>query len=188
MSMTSMCGTRNNMVKHQNSLSKDFTASPDKYPQKRFNPKPCRWCSNIFLPTGPSHHYCSDNCRKFVYADKHYKRVYGIGIMWVLQKLDEQNYKCAICKTSGFKMKDEHISGMNLDHCHVTGNPRALLCHNCNRGLGLFQDNPAYLRQAAEYLEEEYEPARYEKFKPGKAERIIQRIKQSEEESQDDNL
>lgn len=176
------------MAKHQNKLSKDFTSSPEKYPQRRFNPKPCRWCGEVFSPTGPSHHYCSDFCRKFVYADKHYKRVYGVGIMWVMRRLEEQNYLCAICKTAGFKMRDEHVTGMNLDHCHTTGHPRALLCHNCNRGLGLFQDNPEYLRQAANYLEEDYEPARYEGFKPGEAERIIRQIDKNQEESKDDNL
>lgn len=67
--------------------------------------------------------------------------------------MDEQAWKCAICKDFGFKMRDNHISGLNLDHFHSTGKVRGLLCHNCNRGLGLFQDNPEYLRQAALYLE-----------------------------------
>jgi hypothetical protein len=164
------------MGKYTNKLSRDFTANPSKYPQKNFRDKSCRWCGEVFKPLGPSHHYCSDFCRKFKYADNHYKRVYGIGIIWVLTKLEEQNFKCAICKTSGFKMREEHISGMNLDHCHTTGSPRALLCHNCNRGLGLFQDNPEYLRSAAEYLEKDYEPAKYEEFKPGEAKRIVQQI------------
>ena len=181
-------GIRRNMTKFQNNLEKEFTANPSKYPQKNFKSKPCRWCGKNFPPLGPSHHYCSDKCRKFVYADKHYKRVYGVGIMWVLNKLEEQNYLCAICRTSGFKMLEEHVTGMNLDHCHATGNPRALLCHNCNRGLGLFQDSPDYLRRAAEYLEEDYEPASYERFKPGEAERIIQQIDSNQKESENDNL
>ena len=170
------------MTKFYNTLGKNFTSAPEKYPQKHFKPKDCKWCAKKFNPTGPSHHYCSDDCRKFVYADKHYKRVYGVGIKWVLDKLKNQDYKCAICKNKGFKMRDVHISGMNLDHCHETGKPRALLCHNCNRGLGLFQDNPKYLRDAANYLEVEYEPARYEKFAPGEAERIVQELDPDSEE------
>lgn len=172
------------MAKHKNNLEKDFTAHPSKYSQKNFKDKECKWCGELFSPSGPSHHYCSDFCRKFVYADNHYKRVYGVGIVWVLRKLEEQDYLCAICRTAGFKMLDEHISGLNLDHCHSTGTPRALLCHNCNRGLGLFQDNPDYLRSAANYLEEEYEPARYEEFTPGEAKRIVQQIILRKEKSE----
>lgn len=171
------------MIKCTNRLEENFTASAGKYPQRKFRDKPCRWCNELFTPVGPSHHYCSDFCRKFVYADKHYKRVYGVGVVWVLRKLEEQNFKCAICKTAGFKMRDEHISGLNLDHDHSTGVPRALLCHNCNRGLGLFQDSPQYLRQAASYLEEDYEPTSYEKFAPGEAKRIVQEVILRQEES-----
>lgn len=38
-----------------------------------------------------------------------------------------------------------------LDHDHVTG--QQLLCIKCNRGLGLFNDNPELLREAASYIE-----------------------------------
>jgi Fe-S oxidoreductase len=40
-----------------------------------------------------------------------------------------------------------------IDHNHDTGELRGRLCHNCNRGLGLFADDPNLLRTAAEYLE-----------------------------------
>ena len=130
-----------------------MTANASKYPQKKFNPKNCRWCGSIFTPVGPSHHYCGPPCRREVNSDKHYKRRYGVGVRWVQGKLEEQNWKCAICKTTPFKMREDHVSGLNLDHCHVSGQARALLCHNCNRGLGLFQDNPKFLRDAADYLE-----------------------------------
>jgi hypothetical protein len=135
-----------------------ITASPEKYPQRCFKEKACRWCGSVFDPQGPSHHYCSEACRKEVNSDKHYKRRYGVGVRWVQEKLHEQNWKCAICRTVGFKMREDHVSGLNLDHDHVTGKARALLCHNCNRGLGLFQDNPDFLRAAANYLEGHNDP------------------------------
>ena len=56
---------------------------------------------------------------------------------------------CAIC---GEAQKDRNLS---VDHDHVTGKVRALLCDKCNRGLGYFNDNPASLRKAADYLERE---------------------------------
>lgn len=42
---------------------------------------------------------------------------------------------------------------MEVDHNHKTGAARALLCSRCNGGLGAFEDDPAQLRRAAEYLE-----------------------------------
>lgn len=141
------------MKKYTNKLEAEFTARPEKYPQKCFNPKSCRWCGEVFEPIAPSHLYCKDQCRREVASDKHYRRSYGVGVKWVQEQLDLQDWKCAICKTSGFKMREDHVSGMNLDHCHKTGRARALLCHNCNRGLGLLQDDPWILRRAADYVE-----------------------------------
>lgn len=42
---------------------------------------------------------------------------------------------------------------LHIDHDHVTGKLRDLLCNNCNRGLGYFKDDPALLRAAAEYID-----------------------------------
>lgn len=42
---------------------------------------------------------------------------------------------------------------LRLDHCHRTGKFRNTLCNMCNSALGLFRDNPALLRLAAQYVE-----------------------------------
>ena len=39
-----------------------------------------------------------------------------------------------------------------VDHCHVGGEVRGLLCSNCNVGLGMFADNPEALEAAARYI------------------------------------
>ena len=66
----------------------------------------------------------------------------------------KQNGLCAICKQAEKRM---HKLGtpqkLSVDHCHNTEVIRGLLCGDCNRGLGLFHDNPELLRMAAEYLE-----------------------------------
>ena len=43
--------------------------------------------------------------------------------------------------------------GMAVDHCHTTQVKRGVLCRDCNRGLGLFYDNPGLLYAAAEYVQ-----------------------------------
>lgn len=40
-----------------------------------------------------------------------------------------------------------------VDHNHLTGVIRGLLCHMCNVALGMVKDKPDVLRQLANYLE-----------------------------------
>jgi hypothetical protein len=59
----------------------------------------------------------------------------------------EQRGRCAICGIAAKRASD-----LYLDHDHATGYIRALLCNNCNIGLGAFVDNPFLLRRAIMYL------------------------------------
>lgn len=131
---------------------KAFTASPDKYPQGSFKDKPCRYCNKSFSPLAPSHLYCSDECFSAGQTDTYLWKTYGVSYEWYLKKLVEQEHKCAICGGEGFRMKDRGVL-LVVDHCHDTGNVRGLLCHNCNRALGLFKDSAESLKQALTYLE-----------------------------------
>jgi hypothetical protein len=68
--------------------------------------------------------------------------------------LAEQGGGCAICKTKDPGKAGRGVPGkFPADHCHKTGASRGLLCHRCNRGLGMFDDDPEILRAAAAYLE-----------------------------------
>lgn len=49
-------------------------------------------------------------------------------------------------------MGQNHSGCLVVDHNHETGKVRGLLCHNCNRALGLFKDNPSVLQKTFEYL------------------------------------
>jgi predicted nucleic acid-binding Zn ribbon protein len=141
------------MYKNGNKGAVDFTANPSKYPQKRFNPKPCKHCGTVFEPLAPSHLYCSDACRDKVYSNRYLKKNYNMNVD-ELQKMGElQNDKCGICQETGFKMRESHKTYLVVDHDHATGAVRGLLCHNCNRGLGLFQDSKDNLLRAIQYLE-----------------------------------
>lgn len=57
------------------------------------------------------------------------------------------NGQCPLCLSA------PGVRGWHVDHCHITGKVRGLLCGSCNRGLGQLQDNPEILRRAADYLE-----------------------------------
>jgi len=70
----------------------------------------------------------------------------------------EHGGRCGICAAQLVKL--------NVDHDHVTGQIRGLLCSLCNRALGFFRDDPSRLRSAAHYLESSPERAAF--FVPAK--------------------
>lgn len=63
--------------------------------------------------------------------------------------LASQNNLCAICGQPEISARYR----LNVDHDHITGKIRGLLCSLCNRGLGNFRDNPELLEQAIRYLQ-----------------------------------
>lgn len=58
--------------------------------------------------------------------------------------LIKQNYNCAICNDS--------TKELVVDHNHISGEVRGLLCWTCNAGLGCYKDNIEYMLKAIEYL------------------------------------
>lgn len=72
---------------------------------------------------------------------------YGLTPDGFSQMLELQGDSCAICRTKTWGRPSPSI-----DHCHSTSVVRGLLCNDCNRGLGLFKDNPEALENAAKYI------------------------------------
>lgn len=68
---------------------------------------------------------------------------YGLTVEEYERLEDEADGLCAICRKA---------RRLAVDHCHDTGEVRGLICHKCNSGLGMFQDNPGALMAAAQYL------------------------------------
>jgi len=129
------------------------TASADKYPNGYFKEKPCRCCKINFLPKAPSELYCNDVCKDKGIMNAYLLRNYKITFRTYRLMLEDQGGLCKICGSEGFVMnKDRHKMKLVIDHCHKTGRVRGLLCHNCNRALGLFKDSSAVLSKAIDYL------------------------------------
>jgi len=83
-----------------------------------------------------------------------FKRKFGITIDDYVIMFKQQNGVCAICKQKEtFTMKGITHS-LAVDHNHITGKIRGLLCRSCNQALGHLKDNLDSLRQAIKYLEE----------------------------------
>ena len=83
------------------------------------------------------------------------KKKYGITLSNFYEKLNDQNGKCPICTkvlelpTEG---RGQGLDVAAVDHCHVTGKVRGILCNACNKALGLLNDNTALLFSAITYL------------------------------------
>ena len=121
-----------------------------KYPNAYFKDKICPTCSIQYTPDAPSQKYCSNRCRG---KNSYYKRNYGITETQYEAKKSLQNYKCMICSSNGFLIGNNgHTEHLAVDHDHETGQVRDLLCHNCNRALGLFQDSIETVEAALNYL------------------------------------
>lgn len=71
------------------------------------------------------------------------KNLYGLTREQYDKLVEESNNKCQICGS---------IEKLHIDHCHITGNVRHLLCRTCNLGIGYLKDSPSLLRQALAYL------------------------------------
>lgn len=80
------------------------------------------------------------------------KRRYGINIERYNLMLAEQGGTCAICDKPESNEIHGKVVSLAVDHDHATGEVRALLCSSCNRALGLFEDDPALLGKAREYV------------------------------------
>lgn len=79
-------------------------------------------------------------------ARKDQLRLYGLTPAGYEAMHDSQGGLCAICS------KPPTYGCLQVDHDHVTGKVRALLCGNCNKAIGLLRDEAPRLLSAYWYL------------------------------------
>jgi hypothetical protein len=77
---------------------------------------------------------------------------YGITLEQYQQMVNQQNNLCLGC---GRPPRGNHVNArrLNVDHDHKTGKVRGLLCSECNRALGLVDENIDTLINLAAYVE-----------------------------------
>jgi hypothetical protein len=97
----------------------------------------CKSCHNLRTKATVERLYGS--ARHF-----HLKRRYGISAAEVDAMIRAQGGLCLVCR----ERPAEHV-----DHDHLTGAVRGVLCFSCNGGLGQFRDRVDIMTKAITYLE-----------------------------------
>lgn len=118
--------------------------------------KPCLWCGEEFQPRVIRQVHCCEEHGEMTRQHNYYLREYGVSREEINKMVEDSGGRCNICGSIGFVMdKSKHSAKLVVDHDHQTDRVRGLLCHNCNRGLGLFQDDRRILENSIEYLQED---------------------------------
>lgn len=81
--------------------------------------------------------------KRYITYKNRIKRLFGMSLDDYAAVFKEQGGRCKICPET-----DKLV----IDHDHVTGKVRGILCRKCNHGLGCFRDNTDYLKGAIDYL------------------------------------
>lgn len=79
------------------------------------------------------------------------KQQYGVKPGWYAAKFAEQNGVCAICKNQETTIWRGKKIALSVDHDHLTGECRSLLCIKCNRAFGLLREDPLVIIEMLAY-------------------------------------
>ena len=89
-----------------------------------------------------SNSYYQENKNKVI--NNWVERKYKINQEQYHTMLTEREYKCDICQ--------DIMTKPHIDHCHISGKVRGILCSRCNTALGKFKDDVNKLQRAIDYL------------------------------------
>jgi len=95
----------------------------------------------------------SDKCRRHYQQEASRRdllKSYGLTLEDYERMVARQRSRCAVCRR---KRPASDKREWAIDHDHVTGQIRGLLCDRCNRAIGLLRDEPKILRAAVQYVE-----------------------------------
>lgn len=87
---------------------------------------------------------------------RYLKRKYGITLADYEAILIKQGGVCAVCQEPGEPRnggaRARASTPLYVDHSHVDGLVRGLLCHKCNVAIGLLKDDPSRIDRASRYV------------------------------------
>lgn len=116
---------------------------------RRTNTKVCTECGKTKV-VGPKNWYRNDTCaacyqRRYKlenpdkYRDIKLRHLYGINLEQYNVMLLAQGSKCKICSRPDNKLNNGKIQHFVVDHRHSDGKVRGLLCHTCNKNVGVVE-------------------------------------------------
>lgn len=110
----------------------------------------CTICHQSFLPASSRQRHCR-KCIPNGQAAHHWK-TYGLTIEQFDTMISRQGGRCAGCDRDFASLTGVKNDVAHVDHSHVTGRIRGLLCRSCNHVLGLVEDNQETLHRLITYL------------------------------------
>lgn len=141
-------------MKHCKKCNTDKTLEEFYYDKNRnVYAAPCKDC-RIKTVRLANHKWRKENPEKekSSNAKSKLKCKYGLSLEDLGSLLEKQNFACAICTRPLSLRATKKASKPHVDHCHVTGVVRGLLCLTCNTGIGMFGDSSDLLDAAKEYI------------------------------------
>jgi hypothetical protein len=141
----------------------------------KFKPRFCKMCDKEFIPTGSRALFCR-TCMPIWAGEPGACRRLGISYPTYLRLLEEQGYACAICPHKFAPINDNPgvCNDRCLDHDHITGEIRGILCHRCNVRMQVFDETDWLVRALAYKTKPGIKPYWADDTKPKK---IINRLK-----------
>jgi hypothetical protein len=135
----------------------------------------CRDCRLVFGPEGFQRNpqtsdglntYCRscESVRMRAWREKNKARIqdksrrdhlmskYGITLEEYEYMLASQGGGCALCSRTAEEAQGGEGRALVVDHCHLTGRVRGVLCNRCNLGLASLESSPGWYELASDYL------------------------------------
>lgn len=124
------------------------------YGKRKYRDSWCATCKRDYLRA-----YRAANPRDAAeWRNRSLLRRYGLTEIDYVALLQQQGGVCAICRQPPAVVTGQRYANrygrLHVDHDHETGRVRGLLCGNCNRGIGMLKHDPALLRNAIVWLED----------------------------------